>query len=188
MRVDDAAQPPSPSSPPPAKAAGVAAIVMGATTHGHSAAFFFQKIQIDASEKLSVTKIMLMDHPHAPTASKAAPALPPHLHRATPRWPAGFPVLVGCTGGRLPIRNGVGAWAGLRLNPFAHSHTRTRAPSLEVARRPQPNHKHTTRNVALTLLSRRARTKRASTTAAAEQPASATRVAPPRSLVARGHH
>ena len=48
----------------PAKAAGAAAIVMGATTHGRSAAFFHQ-IMIDASEALSVTtKIMLMDHPH----------------------------------------------------------------------------------------------------------------------------
>ena len=48
---------------PPAKAAGVAAIVMGATTHGRSADFFHQ-IMIGASEALSVTKIMLMDHPH----------------------------------------------------------------------------------------------------------------------------
>ena len=38
-------------------------MVMGATTHGRSAAFFHQ-ILIDASEALSVTKIMLMDHPH----------------------------------------------------------------------------------------------------------------------------
>ena len=45
------------------QAAGVAAIVMGATTHGRSAALFHQ-ILIGASEALSVTKIMLMDHPH----------------------------------------------------------------------------------------------------------------------------
>ena len=39
------------------------AMLMGATTHGRSAAFFHQ-ILIDVYEALSVTKIMLMDHPH----------------------------------------------------------------------------------------------------------------------------
>ena len=60
VRVDDAAA----ARPlPPAKAPGVAAMLMGATTHGRSAVFFHQ-ILIDVYEALSVTKIMLMDHPH----------------------------------------------------------------------------------------------------------------------------
>ena len=58
--VDDAA---AARPPPPAKVPGVAVMVMGATTHGRSAAIFHQ-ILIGASEALSVTKIMLMDHPH----------------------------------------------------------------------------------------------------------------------------
>ena len=48
---------------PPRRRQASRPCVMGATTHGHSAAFFHQ-ILIDASEALSVTKIMLMDHPH----------------------------------------------------------------------------------------------------------------------------
>ena len=36
---------------------------------------------------------------------------PGALHRAAPRWPASFPVLVHGAGGRLPIRHGMGGFA-----------------------------------------------------------------------------
>ena len=53
---------------PPAKAAGVAAIVMGATTHGHSAAFFHQ-ILIGVLPVFPLPKLCSWT---TPTASKAA--------------------------------------------------------------------------------------------------------------------
>ena len=58
--VDDAAQPPSPL---PAGSAGVAAMVMGATTHGLSAAHFNpNSTHVIALEK--VTQMVGMVHPH----------------------------------------------------------------------------------------------------------------------------
>ena len=46
VRVDDAA---AARPPPPAKAPGVAAMLMGATTHGRSAAFFRNICPLDSA-------------------------------------------------------------------------------------------------------------------------------------------
>ena len=61
VRVDNAATLPK---SPPAKAAGVATMVMviGATTHGRSAAFFYQ-IRIDMFACFPLPNV-LMDQPH----------------------------------------------------------------------------------------------------------------------------